>query len=325
MKRIMPVIVLFVLSPLIAELMFGATTVSNLGALIPTSLLYGGGAILIRELARRRGPGWRRIALLGAAYAVVEEGIALESMFNPGAFNAGLVGGRLLGVNWVWTEWTIGYHVVWSISLPILLAEILFPDRRDEPWLRWPGVVVAGVLFALGATALALIFRMVIAPDFHLPAGLLIGAALAVIILVALALALPTGAQPAPTEHAAPSPWLVGASVGVVALTWFTLLDIPHVLRDSALVLLPMLIILGLAVGIAVLLRRWSAARGWGDLHRLAIVFGALLVSACEGFFLVTAGNALNQAGQAVISLLALALLAVFTWRRSRTLHTAAS
>src|SRR5215207_7829517 len=42
--------------------------------------------------------------------------------FNPSLFNAGDLGGRALGINWVWAQWTLGYHAVWSISIPILLA-----------------------------------------------------------------------------------------------------------------------------------------------------------------------------------------------------------
>src|SRR4051812_46399869 len=121
MRRYAPVLVLIVLATFIGEVLFGATPVSRLGSLLVVTPIYGGGAVLIRELARRRGPGWGRIALLGVAYAIVEEGLALQSMFNPHLFNAGLLGGTVFGVNFVWIEWTIGYHIVWSIAIPILL------------------------------------------------------------------------------------------------------------------------------------------------------------------------------------------------------------
>src|SRR5262245_65192676 len=58
MRRYIPLVVLFALSPLVAEVLLGATTLSQIGGLLPTSLLYGGGAVLIRELARRRSAGW---------------------------------------------------------------------------------------------------------------------------------------------------------------------------------------------------------------------------------------------------------------------------
>ena len=68
MRRYLPVFTLFILSPWVAEVLFGATPLSRIGALLVVAPLYGGGAILIRELARHRGPGWRQIFLLGAVY-----------------------------------------------------------------------------------------------------------------------------------------------------------------------------------------------------------------------------------------------------------------
>jgi len=63
MKRLVPVITLALLSPFVAEILFGATPLSRVSSLLPLTLLYGGGAVLIREMARRFGPGWYRIAL----------------------------------------------------------------------------------------------------------------------------------------------------------------------------------------------------------------------------------------------------------------------
>jgi hypothetical protein len=328
MRRYIPVLVLFVLSPLVAEVLFGATTLSRIGGLLVVTPLYGGGAVLIRELARRRGPGWGRIVLLGAAYAIVEEGLAIQSLFNPALFNAGSLGGRWLGINWVWSEWTLGYHVVYSIAIPILLAELLFPARRAEPWLGRAGVAIAGVVYALGALALAAIFRRVITPDFRTPAVLAIGAALVVVGLVALALVWPVRpASPSPPGlvQGAPSPWLVGLVTALAAGAWFVLLGLPDALRAGALALAPMLAEVALVAGVAALLRRWAASREWTDLHRLALAYGALLVSMLVGFFSITAGNPLDQLGQGVASVVAVVLLALFAWRlRQRSRGAAA-
>jgi hypothetical protein len=319
MRRYAPVFVLIVLSTFIGEVLFGATPISRLGGLVVVTPLYGGGAVLIRELARRRGPGWGRIALLGAAYAIIEEGLALQSMFNPNLFNAGLVGGTVLGVNWVWVEWTIGYHIMWSIAIPILLTELLFPARRAEPWLGQTGVAVAGAVYAIGALALAAIFRLVVAPDFRAPAILLIGAALLAAGLVALALLWPVShAAPAPAGSVrnAPSPWLVGLVTFVAAAAWFVLLDLPHSLRTGALVLVPMLAEIGIAIGVAALIQRWSGPdRAWTALHYLALACGALLVTMLVGFLFVTASNPIDQLGQGVASVVAIGLLALFARR----------
>jgi hypothetical protein len=319
MRRYAPVFVLIVLSTFIGEVLFGATPVSRLGGLVVVTPLYGGGAVLIRELARRRGPGWGRIALLGAAYAIIEEGLVIQSMFNPNLFNAGLLGGTVLGVNWVWVEWTFGYHIMWSIAIPILLTELLFPARRAAPWLGRTGVVIAGGVYAIGALALTAIFRLVVAPDFRAPAILLIGAALLVVTLVALALIWPMSqAAPAPASSVrnTPSPWLVGMVTFVAAAAWFALLGLPHSLRAGALVLAPMLAELTMAIGVAALISRWSRPdRAWTALHYLALACGALLVSMLVGFFFVTASNPIDQLGQGVASVVAIGLLALFARR----------
>ena len=326
MRRYAPVFVLTVLAVFIGEVLLGATPISRLGGLVVVTPLYGGGAVLIRELVRRRGLGWGRIALLAAAYAIVEEGLALQSMFNPNLFNAGLIGGTVLGINWVWIEWTVGYHIVWSIGIPILLSELLFPARRSEPWLGRTGMIVAGVAYAISALALAAIFRLVVAPDFRAPAILLIGAALIAVGLVTLALTWPViHAAPAPiaSVRSAPAPWLVGLTTFVAAVVWFILLDLPHPIRAGALVLAPMLAEIAMLIGVVALIRRWSTQYGWADLHRLALASGALLVSMLVGFFFVTASSPIDQLGQGIASVIAIILLALFARRLQQRDHVA--
>jgi hypothetical protein len=45
--------------------------------------LYGSGALLIREVARRRGVGWPAILVMGAAYGILEEGVFIHSWSIP--------------------------------------------------------------------------------------------------------------------------------------------------------------------------------------------------------------------------------------------------
>lgn len=83
MRRFLPVIVLVLITPLIAELLWGSTPIAYAARLLAILPMYGAGALLIRELVRRSKRGWTSILLLGAAYAIVEEGLALQSFFNP--------------------------------------------------------------------------------------------------------------------------------------------------------------------------------------------------------------------------------------------------
>ena len=78
-----PVLLLLVIAPLVAEFLLGDVTLASLPALVLFIPLYGGGAVLIREVVRRGGGGWPAIVVFAAAYGVVEEGLATQSLFNP--------------------------------------------------------------------------------------------------------------------------------------------------------------------------------------------------------------------------------------------------
>jgi hypothetical protein len=68
---LVPALLLLLLAPAVAEVLFGATPVSNLGAPLPDIAVYGCGALLIREVVRR-GLGWTSILALGVAFGIVE-------------------------------------------------------------------------------------------------------------------------------------------------------------------------------------------------------------------------------------------------------------
>jgi hypothetical protein len=323
MNRYAPVFALALLAPFIAEFLFGATPISRLGGFVFLVLLYGGGAVLIRELARRlSGTGWGRIAVLGAAYALIEEGLAVQSFFNPDLFQAGAIGGRALGVNWVWSEWTVGYHILWSLLIPILLTELLFPNHRTEPWLKRGGVAVAGVCFALGVVVIGIAFRRTIAPTFRGPAAHLAVTALTAAVLAVLALAWPIrpcARQLADARRSVPSPWVLGLLALVATAGWFGLFFLPDALKSGARALIPMVATAALAAGTGLLIRKWSAPdRRWTDLHRIALILGALPANMLFGFLVVTAGNRTDQIGQAVGCSVTLALLALFANRMRR-------
>jgi len=72
LKRIAPVLVLMVLSPLVAEYLSGSLSMSQINVLPFMMLLYGAGAVLARELARRTHRGWATILFLGLAYGILE-------------------------------------------------------------------------------------------------------------------------------------------------------------------------------------------------------------------------------------------------------------
>src|SRR5689334_9120580 len=118
-RRIGPAIGLFFLSPLVAEFLLGNLPITFLPAVLALAPLYGGGALLIRELVRRLGLGWPNILILGLAYAVLEEALTTQSLFNPDYADAHLlVDGYVpaLGIAIPWTLYVLGLHVFWSVS-----------------------------------------------------------------------------------------------------------------------------------------------------------------------------------------------------------------
>ncbi len=319
LRRSAPVLVLAVLAVVVPEILFGSTPLTELGRILVTMPIYAGGAVLIRELARRRRVGWPQIAMLGAAYGLIEEGLVLGSIFSPNLFNAALVGGRLFGVNWTWTEWTLGYHAVWSVSIPILLAELLFPARRTEPWLGRIGLVVAGLVYLGGVVFMTLIMRLAVDPGFSPPVVPYILAGVIAVGLAALALrrseTAPVGNPVPDAVGAVPSPWLVAILALVVAGAWFELLLLPAPVKTTGWIVLPMVLALALVSGLVMLVRRWSAGPAWTDLHRLALAAGPLVVHTLYGIVYVATLQTSGRAGHAIASAVAAILLALFAYR----------
>ena len=154
MKRVPPALVLYLLAPAIGELLSSSAPpveFFNPFGLIILPALYGSGAILVREIALRWDKRWPSILMLGLAYGVIEEGLMVKSFFDPGWPDLGVLGtyGRFAGVNWVWSLALCLYHATISIAIPILLVELLYPDRRDEPWIGRRCFIGLSILLAL--------------------------------------------------------------------------------------------------------------------------------------------------------------------------------
>jgi hypothetical protein len=172
-----PAITLFFLTPIISELLFGSTPVSRSYTLIIESLLYGPAALLIREFARRRNLGWLSIIMLGFAFGILLECLLLQSVFNPLFLGFDLSLGRTFGVNWLWGETIITYHALWSITLPILITELIFPEMKNETWLKKSGLYLNIGLALLGCLShFAIFYKMsgYVASPLHFIAAIIL-------------------------------------------------------------------------------------------------------------------------------------------------------
>jgi len=153
---------------MVGELLSGSSPPSsffNPFSLFFLSGLYGSGALITRESVRRWGKGWPSVLLLGAAYGILEEGIMVKSFFDPSWPDLGLLGiyGRWMGVNWVWAEWLTIYHAIYSITIPILLIELLFPSYRHINYLNRKGLA-----FFLGLISFVVIFGHIFMTPYRL-------------------------------------------------------------------------------------------------------------------------------------------------------------
>lgn len=299
---------LLVLAPLVGEYLLGNLSIRILPALPFLVPMYGGGALLIREVVRRTGFGWPAILLLGAAYGVIEAGLADQSLFNPSFgdhdFQA-VTPVPALGISAANSMSFVLGHAVWSIGVPIALVEHLTPDRRTTPWLGPVGLAVTVVAYGWG---LRIIFSDLYETEGFLatPAQLTGAATVAALLVLAAFLTRRPRARVGAVAGDAgrpPRPWLVAAGGFVVSgvfvarpETWGGV--------GFGLALLPLA-----ALTVSTLARRPQ----WTQAHRVALAGGVLLTYAWLGFVLTALlepGDPVRWWGNALFAAAAVALLA---------------
>jgi hypothetical protein len=275
-RRIAPAFVLFFMSPYVAEYLLGNLSIGAITAMLVIAPLYGGGAVVIRELARRRGRGWPTIVLLALAYGLFEEGISLQTLFNPDYLGLHLLQQAYvpsLGIGGWWTVYVLTLHVVWSISVPIALTEALFAERRTTPWLGHLGLGIAVVLFLIGlAVNHALTGKM---EKFSASMPQL--GSVAVLIVLVVTMGFLIGRRCETRSGPVPKPWQLGASTFAFGLLHMR----GHLLAQNwALVAL---LIAALVVA-AICILTWSTRAAWTPLHLLSAAAGAAMSYACLAF-----------------------------------------
>lgn len=309
-----PALTLAILSPLIAEVLSGATKFSVIFALVPEILTWGCGALVIREVVRRWRGGWTSMLLLGLGISIAEEFVIQQTSLAPLPFPGALVAyGRAWGVNWIYFLFMLGFESVWVVLVPVQVAELIFSRHRDEPWLRTRGLIIAAILFLLGSRIAwyawikrvrPMIFHL---PPYH-PGAVTIGSGLAAIALLALLayLVRRVGTGAPNRAHAAPPVWLAVVLGFALGCPWYVLMSFvfrptePHVPFGVVMVC-------GVVWGVLVylLLGRWVHSACWTDVHRWALAFGAALLCMAAGFMGSSTWKPVDLYGKAVLNVLA--------------------
>ena len=349
----LPVLGLLLLSPVCAEYLVGYDmTIGDPAALLQGLLvlgpLYGGPALLLREIARRAGGGWGAILLLATAYGLVQAGLIDQSLFglefsaDTPAWAEGRAGTPIpgTGVDADHLLSFVGGHVIWSFAAPIAVVEAITGRRGAEPWL---GGVAAGLLLVLYALAAAFIWSDV--ASGAAPAQLAVTVLLA-LALAAMAVLLPRSLRSGSTAETAggskrtpassrrpdaveyelshergerhdgalaPSPWLVGPAAAALLL-------ITQVLSGTG-GWIGVAVVAAALIALGLLIIRWSRRAGWGQAQILALAGAALLVRAGLSFAVEPLGSVdlgTKYATNASLLLLTLLLLAISAVRVRR-------
>lgn len=196
-----PAITLMLMGPLLAEILPGATRFSSIFVLPVEMCVWGICALLIREALRRFGLGWTSLILLGLALAVAEECLIQQTSLAPMVIRLkGQTYARAFGVNYVYFLWALIYEPVFVVFLSIAVVEMIYPSRRQLPWITRLGWFVLIPLLLLGCLLAWFSWTQIARVKvFHLPAYrppasaiLLSIAAIGILILTALRIKQPS-------------------------------------------------------------------------------------------------------------------------------------
>ncbi len=315
-RSIAAAIGLFFIAPFIGEYLLGDLPITLLVALVLLAPMYGGGALLIREVVRRTGRGWPSIFLLGVAYGILEEAFTTQSLFNPNYLgkNFHLLDPAFipaLGIGAWWTLFVLTLHVAWSVCTSIAIAEALVPSRSTTPWLGPIGLSIVTLIFAVGAVVMT---RMSYAKDHYLAShAQFITAAVLIVLFAAAAFLLPR-AKPAAASTAVPNAWLTGF---IALLLGSSVLFVPNGWNWWAAAS-----VFALDAVALILISYWSRSTAWKPLHKLALAAGAALAYAWHSFtqppLMDNVTLIVARVGNAVFTLIVIALIALAGRRNTR-------
>jgi len=214
-----PVALLLALTPGIPEYLSSSSPINAiilnpfmfLFQLLANLGLYGSGVLLIYEAKVRWKKGWATVLLLGAAYGILEEGVALSTLYDPKANPVGDLGvyGHWAGVNWIWSAGIVPFHALWSISLPILLLGLALPETVGKNLLSQRRIGIVAVIFLIDVLVLMAFVSRVSGYWMGLP--ILVLSLVFVGVLIFAARRVPAGALAA-------KPVIRGASNKVLAI-----------------------------------------------------------------------------------------------------------
>lgn len=291
------VLAMMVVAPWFAEFSWGGYPVQYLPvAVLFVGPMYGGAALLIREIAVRSGRGWPTILLLAAAFGLLQCAIVDQSLFNPsyGRFNfqdpAHIDG---IDISGYWLVAFVSGHVVASIAAPLVIVQT-WSGRPSEPWLGRRGLGVVATLYVLATVVNHVGVKDEEGDGFQAQPLQVAVAAAVVLLLLAAAL---LWRRRASRDRWVPAPWML-AVLGFLAY----LLYLPG---ESTAAL-----VVGLVVITAVIatIGTWSRSVHWTSTHTFALAMGTVLVGVVMPFLVEPYDDTVSDTEHLVAACLAAAV-----------------
>jgi hypothetical protein len=250
---------------------------------------YAFPVLLIREAVVAWNKWIASLLALGISYGALNEGLLAKTYFavNPNSPALGGGAGRWIGVNWPWvTEITL-FHMIVSISVPVVLSFLIFPETRTVRFLsdrtiRWfLGLVLLEVLAILTLQSLFSATFRALLPLLLIPAAIV-----ALGIVLARRLPKPERAPVLRGRFSRPLPLILGA-LGFFLLTFIPVLaffPVPFVPDWVPGMLLwkigPAAAVLATVypIGFAFLAFRFFERHSLSDVQLLSLVTGVMLI-----------------------------------------------
>ena len=325
-RRILPILCVVVGAPVTAELLqaYQALTgdpVAVAGAIVFLAPLYGGAALLIREITVRTGRGWPATLILAAAFGLAMPGIVDLSMFGvdaPGVpYWAELREPTLIpGLHvsaFSTISWAAG-HVMMSVGAPLALLYAVAPVHRGRPLLGRVGIPATIAAWTVVAVQIHIDGR----ESFGLTptAGPMILMVAVVVAIAALAMS-PLGS---PVGVSGQSRTVPAVLIVAGAVTLKVSMDLLPSTWLGVAAFLGLVLLAGIILHFAARHRQWGP-REIGMLG-VGVVIGGILI----GFLapLPPGVTATAKLTQNAALLLAAVLLAFLTSRRTRQVHDGA-
>lgn len=157
------IFILMLITPGIPEYLTGSSKLDSIiyqpsfffiGLLLNLSL-YTTGALLIREFSIKFNKGWFSTLILGIAYGIIEEGIAVHTFLLTSGNPVGSLGmyGRYAGIDSIWALFISSFHSIFSIGLPLLLLSTAYPKYSKESLLEKNGKIAVISIFLIDVIA----------------------------------------------------------------------------------------------------------------------------------------------------------------------------